>query len=112
MGNASNENLWFPRTRLAFLERRAKKHGTLRRRDLQEFFGVSLAQASADLQRYQELNPGALLYSTKRKEYIWNKEAKLIFDPTWLNFPLSRTPADSEPLREDGESKDRKGLAG
>lgn len=39
------------------------------RPDLAELFGVSPAQASSDLQRYQELNPGGMGYQMSRKRY-------------------------------------------
>lgn len=43
--------------------------GHVGRPDLRELFGLSPAQASADLQRYQELNPGAMAYQVNRKRY-------------------------------------------
>ncbi len=43
--------------------------GWVKRKSLQEIFGVSLAQSSSDLQKYQELNPGAMVYDLSRKRY-------------------------------------------
>jgi predicted DNA-binding transcriptional regulator YafY len=39
------------------------------RGDLREVFGISAAQASADLQGYQEQNPTALVYNVRSKRY-------------------------------------------
>lgn len=48
------------------------------RRDLVAAFGVSLAQASSDLQKYQELNPGALQYHMNRKRYEGAREMRWV----------------------------------
>lgn len=55
--------------RLRFIERAAFWTGTVNRSDLSRVFGVSQAQASADLQKYQQMNPGVLVYNLKRKRY-------------------------------------------
>jgi hypothetical protein len=55
--------------RLRFIERAAFWTGVVNRSDLQSVFGVSQAQASADLQKFQGMNPGALLYNLNRKRY-------------------------------------------
>ena len=69
MGNWNNEENWASRERLRCIERAMWWRGWVGRRDLVELFGISAAQASGDLQRYQELNPGALSYHTSRKRY-------------------------------------------
>ncbi len=69
MGNFSNPTLWAAAQRLAFIEKSAWWRGTVNRQDLQAIFGVSLAQASADIQKYHELNPGALVYNLNKKRY-------------------------------------------
>lgn len=51
------------------IERAAYWRGWVQRSDLMELFGKGSAQASADFQKYLELNPGALSYSTSRKRY-------------------------------------------
>lgn len=55
--------------RLRFIERKAYWCGEITRQDLAVVFGLSPAQASADLQKYQELNSGALLYNLNKKRY-------------------------------------------
>lgn len=69
MANITNEENWASRERLRCVERAMWWRGWVGRRDLTEVFGISPAQASGDLQRYQELNPGALVYHTSRKRY-------------------------------------------
>jgi hypothetical protein len=69
MGNLSNAQHWAVMERLRFIERSAYWRGVVNRQDLAAGFGLSMAQASADLQKYAELNPGALVYNLRRKRY-------------------------------------------
>jgi len=69
MGNATNPEMWAAMERLRFIERAAFWTGTVNRSDLQTVFGVSQAQASADLQKFQAMSPGALMYNLNRKRY-------------------------------------------
>ncbi len=69
MGNQTNEKQWAAAERLRYIERCAFWRGTINRADLQRLYGLSSAQASSDLQRYAELNPGALVYNLQRKRY-------------------------------------------
>lgn len=74
MGNTSNPAQWAAMERLRFIERSAFWRGEVNRQDLVETFGLSMAQCSADLQRYQELNPGAIVYNLKRKRYEGSRD--------------------------------------
>ena len=69
MSNTNNPEGWAAQERLRFIERSLWWRGQVKRRDLREIFGISLAQASADLQRYFELNPLAARYDLKAKCY-------------------------------------------
>lgn len=69
MGNTTNRENWAARERLRLIERLAWWEGEVNRSDLAGVFGISAAQASADLQAYQDLNPGALAYHRSRKRY-------------------------------------------
>jgi hypothetical protein len=69
MGNTNKREQWAGRERLLFIERVAWWRGVVNRADLREVYGISAAQASADLQSYQELNAGALAYNLKTKRY-------------------------------------------
>jgi predicted DNA-binding transcriptional regulator YafY len=88
MGNVSNPSLWAAAQRLAFIEKSAWWRGVVNRQDLQAIFGVSLAQASADIQKYHELNPGALIYNLNRKRYEGNVEMRIPEGSTTLEEAL------------------------
>ncbi len=69
MGNTTNPDKWEARQRLTFLEEAAFWRGWVRRADLEREFGISLPQASADLQAYLSRFPKNLRYDTKSKRY-------------------------------------------
>ena len=69
MGNTSNRDQWAGRERQLFIERLAWWKGVVNRGDVRDVFGISAAQASADLQGYQEMNPTALAYNVRAKRY-------------------------------------------
>ncbi|MCW1886351.1 WYL domain-containing protein [Luteolibacter flavescens] len=69
MSLLTNEENWAARERLRRVEFLLWWRGWVGRQDLMEFFGISPAQASGDLQRYAGLNPGAMIYQTSRKRY-------------------------------------------
>jgi len=66
----SSELRWSNRRRFEFIEFRLYWEGKLNRRDLIEFFGISVPQASMDLTRYQELAPDNLHYDKSAKCYV------------------------------------------
>jgi predicted DNA-binding transcriptional regulator YafY len=69
MGNTTNEKQWAAMERLCFIERAAYWRGWVNRQDLMAMFGLSPAQASADFQKFQELNADALTYNLNQKRY-------------------------------------------
>jgi hypothetical protein len=69
LGNETNIEQWAAQERLRAIERAAFWRGWVRRKELVSLFGISMAQASADFQKYQELNPGALSYNLNAKRY-------------------------------------------
>jgi hypothetical protein len=69
MANSTNPENWAAQERLRFIERSLWWRGEVKRKDLRELFGISLAQASSDLQRYLETNPTAARYDLKGKTY-------------------------------------------
>jgi hypothetical protein len=88
VANLTNSQAWFPRCRLAWMERQAQQAGSINRSDLSATFGISKAQASADFQEYLTLNPGSLIYDLRSKAYHWNPSSPLIIHPApWANFP-------------------------
>lgn len=75
---------WAGQERLRFIELAAYWRGYVNRPDICGVFGVSGAQASGDLQGYQELNPGALVYNMNKKRYEGAREMTLIRGGTSL----------------------------
>jgi hypothetical protein len=69
MGNVTNEENWAAQERLRAIERAVYWRGWVKRKNLQKLFGVSLAQASSDLQKYLEMNPGSMVYHLSHKRY-------------------------------------------
>ena len=69
MGNATNEKQWAAMERLRFVEKSAFWRGSVNRQDLMTTFGLSSAQATSDLQKFQEMSPKALIYNLNRKRY-------------------------------------------
>lgn len=55
--------------RLEFVEFRLYWEGQINRGDLVDTFGISVPQASADLQKYQSVAPGNIEYDAHRKAY-------------------------------------------
>lgn len=60
---------WSVERRLAFIGDRLTWEGRINRLDLVRRFGVSPGQATADLKRFAEFNPDALVYDAKAKTY-------------------------------------------
>lgn len=61
---------WSVERRLDFVASRLAWEGRINRADLVARFGVSPNQATADLKRFADLNPGALVYDTRAKMYV------------------------------------------
>ena len=78
MGNKTNESNWAARERLRRVEVLLWWRGWVGRNDLTEVFGISSAQASGDLQRYAELNPGSMVYQTRLKRYQGAPEMRCV----------------------------------
>jgi hypothetical protein len=61
---------WSEQQRLAFIERLLFWRGTINRRDLCDYYGISLPQATKDLVAYTSMNPGACDYDVRKKCYV------------------------------------------
>lgn len=70
---------WEAARRMEFIEFRLYWEGRVNRGDLTNHFGISVPQASNDISRYQELNPGNIDYDRSGKFYF----ATLNFTPTF-----------------------------
>lgn len=99
--NATNPESWFPRCRMAWLERHAKHVGHIGRADLMGMFGISPAQASSDLQAYFAANPRALIYSTSRKRYEWAEGSLFVIEPAPWEALSCESNSTTQPERHD-----------
>ena len=61
---------WSQERRLQFIDFRLQWDGRINRRDVMDFFKISVPQASADIARYAELAPGNLEYDTSSRTYV------------------------------------------
>lgn len=61
---------WSQERRLQFIDFRLQWGGRINRRDLTDFFKISVPQASADIARYAEVAPGNLEYDTSSRTYV------------------------------------------
>lgn len=90
MGNTTNPEKWDAKQRLAFIEEAAFWRGWVQRSDLAGEFGISLPQASADLQAYLELNPAGLIYDLNAKRYVPSGDMVLKFSAGDLDRAIGR----------------------
>ncbi len=71
MADETKESLkWGVKQRLEFVDFRLFWEGRLNRLDLAKVFGISVQQASSDLQIYQQLAPGNMDYDVALKSYV------------------------------------------
>jgi hypothetical protein len=60
---------WALDRRLDYIDWRLARHGEVRRQHLMTAFGVSMPQASVDLNAFIAAHPGAMAYDKSRKLY-------------------------------------------
>ncbi len=65
----AQEQYWAARQRLRFIENCAWWKGVINRTDVVDYFGISMAQASSDIQSYLEVNPDCVIYNLRLKRY-------------------------------------------
>lgn len=90
MGTATNPEQWAAMERLRFIERAAWWRGMVRRQDVSDVFGVGAAQVSVDIQKYQEMNPGSLVYSLNRKRYEGTPDMARMLDNSTLEEAVAQ----------------------
>lgn len=86
MGTAKADLRWGVERRLEFIEFRLFWEGHVNRGDLMDAFGVSVNQASTDLNRYIGMAPDNMVYDKSARAYI--RGAK--FEPLFLTPDASR----------------------
>lgn len=67
---------WSQERRLQFIDFRLQWEGRINRKDVMEFFRISVPQASADLALYQSLMPDNIRYDTSTRMYVANQHFK------------------------------------
>lgn len=70
MKSATTDLRWGVEQRLEFIEFRLYWEGRVNRSDLMDQFGVSVNQASADLNRYAGLQPDNMVYDRSLRSYV------------------------------------------
>lgn len=86
MGNERSELRWGIEQRLEFIEFRLFWEGHVNRSDLMEQFGVSVNQASTDLNRYIGFAPDNIVYDKSARTYVRGSS----FKPQFLEPDASR----------------------
>lgn len=89
---------WGVEKRLEFIEFRLFWEGGINRSDIMDHFGVSVPQASKDLNLYEEKAPGNLVYDKSAKRYL----ASSTFNPVFLE---ANSDAYLVQLRSNTQSK-------
>jgi len=114
MGNTTNKKNWAAQERLKRIEQAVWWRGWIKRKDLVEWFGISSAQASSDLQKYQELNPDALVYQMSRKRYEGAKNMRCqLHEPSLEEgLFLFLNPDEMAAVSRGGSRGDRRGEIG
>lgn len=80
--NRQSSLRWGVEQRLEFIEFRLFWEGRLNRSDLMQTFGVSVNQASADLNRYLKLAPENMIYNRSERAYLRSP----VFSPVFLSL--------------------------
>lgn len=81
---------WSQERRLQFIDFRLQWEGRINRRDVTEFFKISVPQASADIARYAELAPQNLEYDTSSRTYLARRGFAPHFETTGPRQYLSQ----------------------
>ncbi|TPQ32037.1 helix-turn-helix transcriptional regulator [Cupriavidus pinatubonensis] len=89
-GGESGSVKWSQERRLQFIDFRLQWEGRINRKDVTEFFKISVPQASADIARYVDLAPDNLRYDTSSRTYIATLQFKPAFESTGPRQYLSQ----------------------
>jgi len=103
VSNDRSELRWGVEQRLEFIEFRLFWEGHVNRSDVMEQFGLSVNQASSDLNRYIGLASDNMIYDKSARTYIRGPDFKPVFDKLDAGRYLAqlRSVADSILDRED-----------
>lgn len=81
---------WSQERRLQFIDFRLQWERRINRRDLREFFKISVPQASNDISTYSKLAPHNLTYDTSTRTYLATPDFSPAFDTTGPRQYLSQ----------------------
>ena len=65
---------WSARKRIEFIEARLYWEKKISRKDLADFFDISIPQATKDIKEYSELAPENIIYDASAKQYVATKD--------------------------------------
>lgn len=91
---------WSTKQRIEFIENRLFWEGKISRRDLTEYFNISIPQATKDIKAYAEIAPNNIFYDSRAKQYVsppeFNPVLTSLDSSSYLNRLLaSDTESDS-----------------
>jgi len=81
---------WGAERRIGFIDFRLQWEGRINRKDLTDFFGVSIPQASEDLRKYQERAPENMEYDKRGKFYYASSNFRPVFSSSGAESYLSQ----------------------
>ncbi|MCY0093871.1 hypothetical protein [Hoeflea ulvae] len=90
MDNERSELCWGVEQRFEFREFRLFWEGHVNRSNLMDRFGVSLDQASTDLNRYIGFAPDNIVYNKSARTYVRGQAFKSLFRQTYSSRYLSQ----------------------
>jgi hypothetical protein len=96
---------WSVERRLAFIDFRLWWEGKINRGDIEERFGVSTNQASADLTRYQAMAPDNMVYDKRKKRYLITDAFRPVISPLDPADYLSELRLISEHVLPEKEAR-------
>lgn len=67
--------------RLMWIDGVIDNDGEINRSEISQAFGISTPQASLDLRRYMELNPGRIAYDVRGKRYVQVEGTRPLYKP-------------------------------
>jgi predicted DNA-binding transcriptional regulator YafY len=101
---------WSLERRLQFIDFRLRWEGRLNRRDLIDYFAISVPQASMDISKYNELAPGNLTYDMSSRTYMATEAFKALYNRSNSQRYLTELWATRSGLMEPSTSFIGKGI--
>jgi predicted DNA-binding transcriptional regulator YafY len=103
-GTDSTVIKWSQERRLQFIDFRLQWEGRINRRDLTEFFKISVPQASADIAQYAQLVPNNIAYDSSSRTYVATAGFAPQFDTSGARQYLSQLLALERHILSDDQA--------